>query len=293
MKHTARCSAGQRHRVRPQVRVGNDLKQTGFVAADSIGPLGSIGLKRVERELWEKTAEEKVRRIMGQDWIALKSRLVVISLSFSFEFALILNFAIMQSPMLGPIQLNVRQQSVKHWSPLAPPCLAVYWSATDPPCHAWPPCHAFVIFISLTGWLAGREGFQCLAWSAGPSLASYIIFRKFWWKNQVSQLLWIISNFTKLSEDQIFQFPQHGVELFESPFRMFWVNHKTSQLTCTPTYSNKVASDCFLFVCKWHSSVTKFVAEVVKELCASSQPTQIKLRLIVCMWLACLLYLLT
>ena len=59
-----------------------------------------------------KTAEEKVRRIMGQDWIALKSRLVVISLSFSFELAF--NFAIMQSPMLGPIQLNVRQQSVKY-----------------------------------------------------------------------------------------------------------------------------------------------------------------------------------
>ena len=60
----------------------------------------------------KKTAEEKVRRIMGQDWIALKSRLVVISLSFSFEFAF--NFAIMQSPMLGPIQLNIRQQRVKH-----------------------------------------------------------------------------------------------------------------------------------------------------------------------------------
>ena len=116
MGHTARCSAGQRHRVRPQVRVGNDLKQTGFVAADSIGPLGSIGLKRVENRIVreKKTAEEKVGRIMGQDWIALKSRLVVISLSFSFEFAFLLNFAIMQSPMLGPIQLNVRQQSVKH-----------------------------------------------------------------------------------------------------------------------------------------------------------------------------------
>ena len=62
----------------------------------------------------KKTAEEKVRRNMGQDWIALKSRLVVISLSFSFEFAFILNFAIMQSPMLGPTQLNVRQQSVKY-----------------------------------------------------------------------------------------------------------------------------------------------------------------------------------
>ena len=51
---------------------------------------------------------------MGQDWIALKSRLVVISLSFSFELGFILNFAIMQSPMLGPIQLNIRQQSVKY-----------------------------------------------------------------------------------------------------------------------------------------------------------------------------------
>ena len=60
----------------------------------------------------KKTAEEKVRRIMGQDWIALKSRLVVISLSFSFEFAFILNHAVMQSPMLGPIQLNVKGNSV-------------------------------------------------------------------------------------------------------------------------------------------------------------------------------------
>ena len=183
MGHTARCSAGQRHRVRPQVRVGNDLKQTGFLAADSIGPLGSIGLKRVGRELWEKkTAEEKVRRIMGQDWIALKSRLVVISLSFSFEFAFILNFAIMQSPMLGPTQLNVRQQRVKYWSLLAPPCLAVYWS--DPPCHAWSCfCH-FHHLEWLTGWMGGVP-MSCLA--------SYIIFRKFWWKNQVSQLLWIIT----------------------------------------------------------------------------------------------------
>ena len=67
------------------------------------------------------------------------------------------------------------------------------------------------------------------------------------------------------------------------------MNHVTSQLTCLPLELHLIV------FCLFANDTVQFVAEVVKELCASSQPTQIKLRLIVCMcacgWLACCIFL--